>query len=486
MVRCGNRSRLGWLVAMGLVVFSIDRAEAQFRKGFTQQTTDVTLKRKRPPKVYLMATDIAVKATAQTRETQALAERLATSLQAELISGDSRLKPSAEPGTIISCGIGRSEVTTDWGSRRVTVRRRTGEKQVLDSKTGKYRTEDVYTNVEETQRFQTVTGQINITYQAADKSGAVLDSDSLSGSYKAEFINGDGAPTAGAVEQILLQRIVSQIVPRLVPTFEGVKVMLGRPNDQVDDVNKLAEAGLWQQALQRLETMKPIQDKNKEPYRVFNIGVANEALAYQAPDVASAKTFLEQAALKYAAALEMKPDEKYFRDPQMRIDTSIAAYKTLEQQQAAYDQIVRTAQENAAKALTAKQEAAARESELAAAKTSGGRSLDGKTDPDTLTNADVIDLAKGGLDQQNMVATINGAKLVQFDLSPAGLKQLLSNGVTNQLIVVMRTKQQLTTAKKPAAAPATAAKPASAPAAVPAKPVTPPVKKPGGGTSAQR
>src|SRR5882724_13191123 len=109
MARLPSFARLGIFIMLGIWLTIAGEATAQFRKGFTQQTVDVTLNRKRPPKVYLMATDIAVKVTAQTREAQALTDRLATGLQAELTAGDPRLKPSFQPGTIISCAIGRVE-----------------------------------------------------------------------------------------------------------------------------------------------------------------------------------------------------------------------------------------------------------------------------------------------------------------------------------------------------------------------------------------
>jgi hypothetical protein len=455
------------MVAIGACCVPTSDVAAQFRKGILQQKVEVTLNRKRPPKVYLMATDIAVKVTSQTPQANGLTERLAAALQAELTSRDPRLKPSQQPGTIISCAIGRVETANNWADRKVTVRKKTGERQVYDKKADKYKTEDVYSNVEEIRRVQAVTGSLAVSYQTADKSGAVLDSDAIVANYKAEFVNGDGAPTAGAVEQSLLQNAIAQIVPRLVPTVEAVKVLLGRPNDQVDDINKLGQAGLWPQMLQRLETMKPLSDAKKEAYRIFNIGVANEALGYQSNDIAAAKTMLEQAALKYSQALEMKPDEEYFRDPQTRIDTAIAAYKTLEQQQAAYAQLVKDAEEKLKRPIVAAE---------------GSRSLSpgARKGPKPLDNADIIDLVKSGLDHPNMVATIKAAPAVQFDLSPSGLKDLLTSGVTNQLIAVMRTKQQPQAATRKPAAPSPAAKPAANSAPTPPaveKAVAVPVKK---------
>ena len=60
----------------------------------------------------------------------------------------------------------------------------------------------------------------------------------------------------------------------------------------------------------------------------------------------------------------------------------------------------------------------------------------------TMTNKDVIDLRAAGLDDENLIAAIKSAKGVSFDLSPAGLKALLSAKVTNRVITAMRARAQ--------------------------------------------
>jgi hypothetical protein len=57
-----------------------------------------------------------------------------------------------------------------------------------------------------------------------------------------------------------------------------------------------------------------------------------------------------------------------------------------------------------------------------------------------MTNKDVIDLRGAGLDDDNLIAAINDAKAVNFDLSPAGLKALLTAKVSNRVITAMRAK----------------------------------------------
>jgi hypothetical protein len=57
-----------------------------------------------------------------------------------------------------------------------------------------------------------------------------------------------------------------------------------------------------------------------------------------------------------------------------------------------------------------------------------------------MTNADVIDLRKAGLDDDNLIAAIKDAPAAQFDLSPAALKALLAAKISNRVIAAMRTR----------------------------------------------
>ncbi len=135
---------------------------------------------------------------------------------------------------------------------------------------------------------------------------------------------------------------------------------------------------------------------DEDAYRLYDIGVAYEALAYQAEDQKAAMKYLDQAAINYGKAIYAKPDEKYFLDPQKRIETAIAHYKELDQEQQA--------------AARAKAEAAAGNSSSSDA----GKGL---------TNAQVITMVKSGIDESAVLQAIRGATAVNFsDLTPAGQK----------------------------------------------------------------
>jgi hypothetical protein len=259
-------------------------------------------------------------------------------------------------------------------------------------------------------------------------------------SYGRDFLDGNGSPTLSEVENSLVRKVVNSIIPRLVATEERVKVLLAQGD--IKKISKLGEAGLWQKMVEALEMMQPLKDPKKEAYRLYNIGLGYEALAYQAEEIPTSRRFLDKASILYNQAIEMKPDEKYFREPQNRIESAILQYKKLEDQIASY---VR------AKELKG-QEAAKNQQVLSPPNTEGSKDVGrsgsqqqskpaDRSAGKPLTNQDVIALANKGLDEANLIAAIKQAQSVRFDLSSDALLNLLQNKVSNKVITAMRTRQ---------------------------------------------
>jgi hypothetical protein len=166
---------------------------------------------------------------------------------------------------------------------------------------------------------------------------------------------------------------------------------------------------LWTRALENLDTMTPLAQPEDDAYRLYDLGVANEALGYQAEDVTMARKYLQEAAIDYGKAIDSKPAEKYFLQPQTRIDTALVHYKTLGEQ--------------------AKASAAAASSPAAAAAAA-----------DTLSNADVISMVAAKLDEANILDTIKHAGAVNFDLSAHGQIDLAKGNVNGRIITAMKEK----------------------------------------------
>src|SRR5262249_31348342 len=93
--------------------------------------------------------------------------------------------------------------------------------------------------------------------------------------------------------------------------------------------NRFATAAQWTKYVETLETMTPLARADDDSYRLYNIGVGNEALGYKAETPAGAKKYFEQAVIDYRKAGEANPHEKYFIEPVNRIEIALEHYRKL-------------------------------------------------------------------------------------------------------------------------------------------------------------
>jgi len=376
----------------------------------------VTLVRKLPAAVHLTGTTIKVRVTGHQDQSD-LTHDLQALLETELLKDDSDLR--AEEGaasTVVNCQI------VSYAHPQPTVSTRPS------LAVGK--------NAPKDQSFTRVTGDLSVSFQAKTSSGQMLSSDNVRAKYDQEF-NSAGNSTSGgvmgtmgsAINRIkggassedlnpptdselrakLLQDAVRQIAGHIVNTKETVEVYLAREKGGIDEGDKLAQSGLWQRALEAYETAAPLPKPQEDAYRLYNIGVANEALAYAAEDPKSAMKFLDEAAINYGKAIDAKPTEKYFLEPQKRIETAIAHYRMLEQQ---------------------KRPVAA----------SASKSAQASAPAKALTNAQIIAMVKAGTEDDTVLTAIRSAKAATFDLSPAGQQELSANGVSAKVLAAMKAR----------------------------------------------
>jgi hypothetical protein len=206
--------------------------------------------------------------------------------------------------------------------------------------------------------YTRVTGLMRVSFQARTKAGKTIGSDNILSKYDEEFDTSGNSlsggvlgsmkngikrvtggakaedmnpPTQAELQTKLLTDVVQQIVAELVTTRETVEVLLAK-GKEMDQGAKDAEAGLWTRALEDWETAPPLPRPVDDAYRLYDVGVADEALAYSAEDIKSAMKFLDEASINYGKAIDSNPAEKYFREPQKRIETALAHYEKLQKQ----------------------------------------------------------------------------------------------------------------------------------------------------------
>jgi tetratricopeptide (TPR) repeat protein len=409
------------IVAMSLVSSGAGLPGLPESPGFGTPKTKVYLQRKLPALVRLNGGTFRVKVSGRENQID-LSRDLGAQLETEMMKDDSHFRADEmNPSILISCQI------TDYSHPQPTVTQRP------NLAAGK--------NGPKTLPYMRVTGSLSVAFQART-GNQTLASNNITAKYDEEFdsagndashgvmgtmsstwhrITGGASsedlnpPTEPELRSKLLNEAVHQIAQHLVNTSETVEVYLAKGKKALDEGNKQAQAGLWQRALETYETAPQLPKPVDDAYRLYDIGVAYEALAYAADDEKSAMKFLDEAAINYGKAIDAKPAEKYFLDPQKRIETAIAHYQELEEQ--GHSKVVAEA------APAAKVDASSKAS-LAKA----------------LTNAQVIAMVKSGMEDDTVIQAIRSAKASNFDLSSGGQQQLTSNGVSTRVVAAMKTR----------------------------------------------
>jgi len=404
-----------------------------FGSAFTKKK--IVLERKLPPTGHIDGTGIKVVVNAVGVQGD-IAATLKSDLENILLRNDPRLRTEdVHPDTIITCTVTSYAQPAPVRTQQQTVS--------LNSK-----------KPAAPQYMERVTGTLTAGFKATSRSGHSLAADNVKANYDREFnvtsntgtstglasgifhsignaaghVTKGGSseqeetpPTAIELHDKLIQDAAMQIASHLVNTTEQVNVNLAR-GGALDEPDKLLESKLYSRALEALEVTPPFSTPEEDSYRLYNIGVANEALAYSSEDVSKARTYLQQAAINYGKAIDAKPTEKYFLEPQNRIDTALAHYKVLsEDAKSSHVEPVSSAHTSPARSVS---------SPSAPAEPAG----------DALTNDQVIEMIAAHIDEANIIDNIQHAPDVHFDLSVQGQVYLSQHGVTGRVLTAMKTR----------------------------------------------
>jgi len=414
--------KLALAVGIGVAVLSVAGiARAQNFGSLIVNRKKIVLLRKLPPTGRVEGTTFKVTVDAKGFQAD-VATDMKSTLESLLIRDDPRLR--SEEGaadTVISCRI------TNFSQPAPQT---TAQPPLPGSKPGT-----------QAQSMTRITGMLTVSFQARSRAGSSLAADNVTAKFDQEYTTAsaqmamlhsmahtmthltkggeddDNPPTPAELHNRLIEDVAHQIAAHLVNTTEQVEVYLAKGSG-LDQADKLMEEKLWSRALEQLETMKPFPTPEEDAYRLYDLGVVNEAMAYSAEDLQKARKDLQDASVDYGKAIDAKPTEKYFLQPQTRIDTALAHYKVLGDQKAPAST---SASVPASRSVTTSSPASAPSS-------------------DVLTNEQVISMAMAGMDEGNIIDTIKHAKSVNFDLSVQGQVDLSKNKVTGTVISAMKTR----------------------------------------------
>lgn len=433
-------------------------------QGFgTLSRETVILHRKLPAIFSLTGTNISVKVKATAVSANALPVPLTSLIETMLQQSDNRVVvDDSKPQTLIFCTItGYIPPRIQNLTRTVTT---SNNKKIFSTQ-----------SQQQQQPYKKVTGELSISYRATDlRTHKTLDAAVLETKINTDY-EANGSKTSsfgeslsnlrkmpgsimkkheaeeaipGNTEEVnvqMMNRIASDLAKRVVTTDEPVTVLLAK--GKLDHAGKLGESGLWPRMLEELESMQPFAKPTDEAYRLYDLGVAYEAMGYGAPNNKQALKLFEQAAIDYGKAIDDNPEEKYFREPQTRIENALVVMKTLDDR--AKGIMLPTEDVSTELPMSVPPEPQAKPAVASASTVSSA------LDSNTLTNDAIIELAKSGMNDENLIANIREAKDVKFDLTLVGQKQLMHSGVSNAVLTAMRQKLNGPVPHKNSASPAT-------------------------------
>ncbi|MBZ5668009.1 MAG: hypothetical protein LAO30_25920 [Acidobacteriia bacterium] len=230
------------------------------------------------------------------------------------------------------------------------------------------------------------TGKIEASYQAVEVgTDAPLDSENLSYAINEEgtrksggFLGGiipksnrggcgtNAMATQNEARDSLIDGIVSEMSQRAAPFEETLTVLV--PGGKLEPLSALAVSQRWAKLLEDAEKTDPLPKPDDDAYRLYLVGLANEALAYQdARDAADlekarrgdvmsdkakqslsqeekdfdeAQAYLDKATKAYKDAMQAKTSEREFRSPDGRMEQAVRLYATINRHKAEYQDAV--------------------------------------------------------------------------------------------------------------------------------------------------
>lgn len=336
-VRVVGTMAAGMLVAVVGLLMGARAAGAQ-RFGLPLMKSKVTLQSKLPAVMQLPGDAVKIDVSGH-GGTEYLPEDFKSMLGSVLLQDDPRLRiENSDADSTIDCQI------TDFEHPAPTITVRPG------IQTGR--------TVPPAVTYTRVTGMMRVAFKVRSRSGALLGEDSILAQYDQEFDTSGNAvsggilggmkngfkrvtggaksenmnpPTDAELRNKLMTDAVQQIARQVVTTRETIEVLLAKGKG-MDEGVKDAEAGLWSRALEAWETETPLPRPVDDAYRLYDVGVAYEAMGYAADNVQAAMRFLDQASINYGKAIDDDPAEKYFLEPQKRIETALAHYEKLQEE----------------------------------------------------------------------------------------------------------------------------------------------------------
>ena len=410
-----------------LLVLSLIAAvawSAEGREGFGFAKKAVTITRTIPPATNAGARRVAIRVESERGSDQDDARTLERYLTEHIVDGGGTVAES-KPEVELIVALDRVDSHETWETYTDYERQQTGTKREWNEKKKKYEDKPVYSSVAVQKQRKVITANLSGSWDLAAKNRDVAHGN-LDEDFRREYGDYDNAPPPSQIEDDLLKKAAKRVAAQLVPTQERAAVLV--PRASFEPLIPLAESGAWDRYLAAVEAMPAKKSPKDEAYRHYALAIAKEAIAYAKEDRREALDLLRAAHSHYETAASLNAGEELFRkgytsllstsdigSPLTRMADSVARYDAW-------------SATGSATRVASTEPVAAPPSKTAS--------------PSGMRNQTIIDLAKAGLSDENIIFAIDAAADTQFDVSPEGLIALSRGGVSKTVIAHMQKKSK--------------------------------------------
>lgn len=319
---------LGFVLCVVIAVDAVVLADPGF--GLLKKRK-VTLQVRRPAAVRLANTSIAFRTRPANPAYATVVAPLEATLETELISNERTL-------------VKRSPAEADWTvSLTVTafsIPQPQTRSQAIKNKTPL--------------TFVHWTGSLKVAYQIVDRAGRVHAAENLAANYDKEFqtnvpaggfklpaaipfVGGSKSDVAPQSQDDVMQKLVKEVVSQaaisLGNTVQPIDAQFAGGDDHLDRAGDFMEQRLWARAVEELEKTPAFARPEEESYRQYDLGLAYEAMSYEAKTYSEQRASLFRAQEYYDQATELNQKQRYFVEVVARLKESLARYRTLDAMQ---------------------------------------------------------------------------------------------------------------------------------------------------------
>jgi hypothetical protein len=391
------------------------------REGFGFKKKAVDMQRTIPPVTNAGARRVDLVVEAERGADSDDARTLERYIGEHILSGSGTLAEGGKSEVVLDVRIDRLESHETFETYTDYERRQTGTKQEWNESKQKWESKPVYSQVAVQKERKVLDASLTGSFDIGVKNKDVA-SGSIDEKFRDTYGDYDSAPSPTTLEDDLLKRAAKKIAAQIVPTQERISVLV--PRASFEPLIPLAESGDWDRYLAAVEAMPASKNQKDEAFRQYALAIAKEAIAYQ-KERAEALDLLRAAQSHFQTAAALNPGEELFRS--------------------GYNSLLSSSAIGAPTARAA--ESVSRYEKWSGGATGGSGAVrvasttpvaGPKASASGMKNQTVIDLAKAGLADENIIMAIEGAAATQFDVSPEGLIALSKAGVSKTVIAHMQ------------------------------------------------